>query len=222
VLIGPEGWTNTNVEVGFPVGTMRWYISAWETSEENPLPQSVVTNGWNGILIDLENKLGASKTSEERERELRLICDAIPLQLWSFDAEGGTPFQNRPVMSYSGLSELQQDSIGWRRIIHPDDLQATEARWQHSLETGEPYRHVHRLRRADGVYRWHKANADAQRGSNGEIMQWFGGSFDIDDVKRSEEELRKSEAELRTILDTIPGMVWSAGPTGEVEYLGKR
>jgi PAS domain S-box-containing protein len=44
---------------------------------------------------------------------------------------------------------------------------------------------------------------------------------DIRDRKRAQEKLEQSEQELRLILDTIPGMVYSRSPDGRVEYANR-
>src|SRR5712672_3534489 len=37
----------------------------------------------------------------------------------------------------------------------------------------------------------------------------------------TEEALRKSEYKLRQIIDTVPGLLWSTGPDGEVTQINK-
>src|SRR6266699_3412284 len=44
----------------------------------------------------------------------------------------------------------------------------------------------------------------------------------LEDRKRAEESLRRSEAQFQLVLDTIPGLVWSALPDGNVDYLNQR
>jgi PAS domain S-box-containing protein len=44
---------------------------------------------------------------------------------------------------------------------------------------------------------------------------------DIGDRKKAQEKLEQSEQELRLILDTIPGMVYSRSPDGPVEYANR-
>ncbi|MGP8198054.1 MAG: PAS domain S-box protein [Limisphaerales bacterium] len=40
--------------------------------------------------------------------------------------------------------------------------------------------------------------------------------------QRLEDQLRQSEDHLRLVIDTIPGLVWSANPDGYIDYLNKR
>ena len=63
--------------------------------------------------------------------------------------------------------------------------------------TGTSYQAVHRLRRAaDGEYRWHHARGEPLRDREGRIVQWYGMSVDIDEGKKAEDRLRRSEAYL--------------------------
>jgi PAS domain S-box-containing protein len=47
-------------------------------------------------------------------------------------------------------------------------------------------------------------------------------NLEIDDAKRAEDALRKSEKELRDVIDTIPAIVWSTLPDGSNTYVNKR
>ena len=53
-----------------------------------------------------------------------------------------------------------------------------------------------RLRRADGEFRWHHARCEPLRDRQGRIIQWYGLSVDIDERKKAEDLLRRSEAYL--------------------------
>jgi len=58
--------------------------------------------------------------------------------------------------------------------------------------------------------------------SDGTLLYWIGVNLDIDDGKRAEDALRKSEKELRDVIDTIPAIVWSTLPDGSNTYVNKR
>ena len=51
-------------------------------------------------------------------------------------------------------------------------------------------------RRADGEFRWHHARCEPLRDRQGRIIQWYGLSVDIDERKKGEDLLRRSEARL--------------------------
>jgi PAS domain S-box-containing protein len=55
---------------------------------------------------------------------------------------------------------------------------------------------VLRFRRADGEYRWHQGRGDPLRDRQGNIIQWYGLLVDIDEAKKAEDRLRRSEAYL--------------------------
>ena len=50
------------------------------------------------------------------------------------------------------------------------------------------------MRRFDGEYRWFLFRANPLRDESGKIVKWYGTNTDIDDRKRAEEELQRSEA----------------------------
>ena len=52
------------------------------------------------------------------------------------------------------------------------------------------------MRRVDGEYRWHHVRAEPLRDREGRIIEWYGLSVDIDEGKKIEERLRRSEAYL--------------------------
>ena len=60
------------------------------------------------------------------------------------------------------------------RIIHPEDLPLLEDAWRAHLATGEPFEMEHRVRRADGQYRWHWTRRVALRDDSGDVVRWYG------------------------------------------------
>jgi formate hydrogenlyase transcriptional activator len=53
----------------------------------------------------------------------------------------------------------------------------------------------------------------------GNVVRWYSSSIDIEESRRAQEAVRKTEQELRTIIETIPAFVWTAGPDGALEFI---
>src|SRR6266851_4829785 len=82
---------------------------------------------------------------------------------------------------------------GWRTVVHPENLDRTAERWHAALATGEPYECGVRTRTARGSYRWCLSRAVPLRDELGKIVKWFGTNTDIDERKKAEEKLQRSE-----------------------------
>jgi PAS domain S-box-containing protein len=132
------------------------------------------------------------KKSEDR---LRLVIDTIPTLVWRAGPDGVPDFLNQPALDYTGLSS-DQIEIGWPRAFHPDDKKDMLTKWSAIRASGMHGELIARLRRFDGEYRWFLFRGVPLRDEHGNIVKWYGSSTDIEDRKRAEEELRRSETKL--------------------------
>jgi PAS domain S-box-containing protein len=154
------------------------------------------------------------------ELDLRVILDTIPGFVWTMTATGEVELVNRQMLDYFGARS--EELKNWSSFLHEDDRARVIVEWTRTIETTEPYQIEHRLRRADGVYRWFQARGLALRDGEGRVTRWYNLLTDIDDRKRAEELLRTSEQNLRLIVDSIPGFVITATPSGELELANLR
>ncbi|KAA1011314.1 PAS domain-containing protein [Paraburkholderia panacisoli] len=173
-------------------GKLHWYLARGEPFRD----ESGQVLHWYGVCTDINDLKQTEAALEQREHQLRELIETIPAMLWCNDPRGGLTYINRKTAEFVGLSISQLTDLGFTKTIHSDDLDSLLQAWRHSVETGEPYSHVARLRRKDGVYRWHQHTAEAMRDSDGNIVQWYGLSLDIDEPKRAEDRLRQTQAEL--------------------------
>jgi len=100
------------------------------------------------------------------------------------------------VLEYFGRTLDELKRWGTSDAVHPDDLPRVIAAWTHAFATGLPYEFEHRMRRADGVYRWFQLRGLPLRDDEGRIVRWYVLMSDIDERKEAEEKLRRSEADL--------------------------
>ena len=106
------------------------------------------------------------------------IFENIPGFAWSADPAGKFTYISPNTLAYLGTIAQQdldplvdEDEFGWRRVVHPDDYDRIAARWRHCLQTGDRYDTEHRLRRADGAYRWFRNSGQPARDSQGRIVE---------------------------------------------------
>jgi PAS domain S-box-containing protein len=152
---------------------------------------------WYGLLIDIDDRRKAEEALRESEYKLRQIIETVPSLLWSLGPDGEQTQLSQRALDYIGVRfEDLLDLGGWTKFLHPDDLAETANAFSHSMQTGTSYQAVHRLRRADGEYRWHHARGEPLRDRQGRVVQWYGLSVDIDEGKQAEDQLRRSEAYL--------------------------
>ena len=116
--------------------------------------------------------------------------------VWVALPDGSNTYVNRRYVEYSGLTSAQTAGSGWRVVTHPDALKRHEGKWRASVSGGEPHESEVRFRGADGSYRWHLDRGLPLRDDAGHIIRWYGVVTDIEDRKRVEEAIRRSEAYL--------------------------
>src|SRR3984893_17922841 len=125
-------------------------------------------------------------------QNFRLIVDTVPGFLCTMTARGEVEFVNQGIVDYTGWT-LEQVAAG-RPLIHPDERETVVTRWIRSVETGNPYDVEHRIRGADGVYRWFHIRGLPVRDKEGRIVRWYNLITDIDERRKTHEKLQRSEA----------------------------
>jgi formate hydrogenlyase transcriptional activator len=158
----------------------------------------------------------AEKALRASEHNLGMVVDSIPGLVNTMTAEGENEFVNQQVLAYFGKSPEELNSWATSDLIHPDDLPRTIATFASSIETGQPYDIEHRIRRADGAYRWFQVRALPLRNTEGRIIRWYVLSTDIDERKQAEGRLQLllditnqvvSNLQLRDLLRAISASV---------------
>jgi PAS domain S-box-containing protein len=195
-------------------GSYRWFLF-----RANPLrDESGKIVKWFGTTIDIEDRKQREETLRASELSWRQIIDNIPGFVNTAGATGAPEFFNRPEQEYFGKTNEELKDWGRIDVIHPEDLPSVIEAWATSIKTGQNLDIEARFRRADGVYRWFQMRAVPARDSEGKISDWYALHTDIEDRKRAEEMLRQSEAELRTITDTVRQPIVVLAPDGFTLY----
>src|SRR5580700_8452444 len=152
-------------------------------------------------FIDITERKQVEEALRNSEREFRTIIEAIPAFVVSARPDGSVDFLSQSLLDYTGLSREQWLGWGWRNIAHPEDVDRAVNKWLVALAGGEPLEVEVRYRRADGKYRWYLGRQVPLRDDKGNIVKWYGTLHDIEDRKRAEAALRKSEERWRSVYE---------------------
>jgi PAS domain S-box-containing protein len=109
---------------------------------------------------------------------------------------------SRQWLDYTAMSEAEPlDSQRLKQVIHPDDLAATTACWAAATEGLAPYDLEHRIRAADGSYRWFKTRGTPVTDGTGHTIKWFGSCTDIQDIVEARDTLTRSHEQLEVMVE---------------------
>jgi formate hydrogenlyase transcriptional activator len=124
------------------------------------------------------------------------------------------------VLSFDPRDGLPRFEEFFQRI-HPDDQpgfrELIQTAVREKAEWEVDYRIVHR----DGPVRDVHVVGHPVLSTSGHLVEFVGTVIDVTERKRAEEELRRSEMELRQILDLVPQLVAVFGPGGERLYANR-
>jgi PAS domain S-box-containing protein len=129
-----------------------------------------------------------------QEKRLRDVVETIPAMTFTALSDGSSTFVNKRWTEYTGLSVERSSGAGWQRAIHPEDRVRHSEKWHISVATGQLFEDEARFRHAaDGGYRWFLVRGVPLRSPHGKIVKWYGTLTDIEDRKRAEEALQRSQ-----------------------------
>ncbi len=138
---------------------------------------------------DITARKNADNQLWQSQQRYRILAEAVPNLIWLTDGNGTITEVNQRTQQYFGKSLEQIQTDGWLEFIHPDDRVIVEQSIFTADLLYQPYSLEYRLKRLDGVYRWHLAQVlpicdiwDELR----ESTMWLGSCTDIEDLKQTE------------------------------------
>ncbi len=141
---------------------------------------------------------GDPASRDRRPSGLGDLADAVPHLVWVADAEGTVGAYNSRISGYGDARGPRDRGWRWQRLVHPDDLEATEAAWAAAVADAgaTAFEHEHRFLMADGSYRWHLSRGvRVERAELGDVC-WYGTATDIDTARQAEDLLRRTQSSL--------------------------
>ena len=158
-----------------------------------------------------------------RQSELfyRQTLESIPGMVFTTRPDGYCDYQSQQWVDYTGVPMSEHLGDGWNKLLHPDDRPRAFAAWRAAVEGDAPYDLEYRVRRRDGEYEWFRVIGQPIHDAKGAVVRWFGVALNIEDLKRVEAALRKSEETLSAVLDSLPVGIVIAEANGRIVRTNK-
>jgi two-component system NarL family sensor kinase len=180
-------------------GEVRWMISRGKViRDKSGRPERII-----GASIDITDRKRAEEELSRSEERFREMAETVPDILFTSDPDGGCDYLSSHYYEYTGLPTSSPIGPGCIDAVHPDDRDRIVAARRRARISGESFEEDCRLRAADGSYRWFVIRWRAIQDDSGRTVRWFGAMTDINALKRTEEELRRTNDHLERLMDQM-------------------
>ncbi len=145
----------------------------------------------------------SNREIKESERQLRILTEAIPQQIWRTDGAGNIEYCNQHLCDYLGLRPASLQGESFFNVIHPEDKLFFRKGWLEALASGDGFEIEARVRDANGVYCWFLVRSIPQRTEDGRIAHWYGIHIDVEQQHRAQQGLVQAQDDLTRLLRTL-------------------
>ncbi|MDB5185635.1 MAG: hypothetical protein JWL85_158 [Candidatus Saccharibacteria bacterium] len=186
----------------------------------------IVQNGkliraW-GTQQDVTEKYKADAALRESQERLALALQASKLGTWEWNMEAQKLVWNEDLKRIYGLEAEEEITYEkYLKMVHPDDLAGMRATIADAIKKGKSYRVEHRVVWADGSMHWVLGQGKAIQ-KEGKTVRMIGTSMNIDERKKAELRIAESERSFRELADSMPQIVWTLRPDGQIDYYNRR
>ncbi len=149
------------------------------------------------VAQDITRRRQAEDRLRRSEERFRTVLDASAAIIWNTNAAGEFEWPQARWTAFTGQSFEQLRGRGWLDAVHPDDRARTAETWRDITPTRSRLEMEHRLRRADGEWRYMEVRAVPILEADGTLREWIGTHTDVTERTLAEQQLAaaKEQAE---------------------------
>ena len=183
-----QDWEDT-----FPLrrhdGVWRWFLSRATPSRD--AEGNIIR--WIGTNTDISEAIEQEQEMVRKEHRYRSLVEAVSQIVWRANVAGELMGDTSPWRDFTGQSEAEIAGLGWLDAIHPDDRDGTMAAWNDAVARRGIYKIEHRMRRADGEWRYVAGRGAPVLDDDGRVLEWVGIHTDVTTRKTAEIELQRAK-----------------------------
>src|SRR6266550_4476596 len=163
-------------------------------SSPTQIQQDLIAQVTHIASIAIERAL-AEEALRSSERNLSLTINTIPTFIQVSRPDGTILSVNQAVLDYYGVTLQDMKKEDFRaRVYHRDDVERLREERMEALTRPLQFEYEQRALGKDGKYRWFLVRYSPLLDDQGAIDRWYATAFDIEDRKRAQENVRRSEA----------------------------
>ena len=162
------------------------------------------------------------ETSLVKSRDFYLkFLDNLPAIVWHSNKHMEWESVNRTWAELTGKTAQEALGLGWSEAVHLEEMDNLLKRYASAIESQKPFEYEHRLKGADGEYRWVMTMGKPYYDLEGSFAGFMGFTYDITERKDFEVMLEKVSNMYLRILEGFPAIIWRTDSSGKLTYLDK-
>ena len=128
------------------------------------------------------------------------ITDKMPGMIWVSGRDMRCTYFNKSWLMFTGRTLEQELAMPWTDGVHPDDRQRCIDTYFEAFHARQSFRMEHRLRRADGEYRWALHSGVPWVTEGGGPGGYLGSCVDVTDIRRYKVVLQAQHDDLNQLM----------------------
>ena len=171
---------------------------------------------------DVTDQIAAVAALHESESRFRLLGDSAPALIWTTGPDGAAATFNRGWLDFRGRTLDEEIATGVFGGVHPDDAERCLTVFQTALATQTAFSLTHRLRRADGEYRWLLSRASPRALPDRTFVGHVGASVDVTDQVEAEAALRAERDHQTAVIASLQDALIESDNRGRIISANER
>lgn len=169
-------------------------------------------------MIDITDRARAEHALRESETRLAMALDAHEIGIFEWDARNDIIRWSAGAEERLGLQPgSMHDYESWQKLVHPDDIAALNDIIAKAIEAKAPrFSFRFRFNQPDGKVRSMEGSSRAFYDENGDLIRTIGVNVDVTERDEREAQLQAREAQLISILQTVPDAMVVIDETGHI------
>jgi len=174
----------------------------------------------------LEDKvLERTRELTQSEERFRLVSKATNDSIWDWNLTNNTVWWSDNFFNIYGYSPDNESASRtfWLEKVHPDDRARVQESISRAVNTKQSqWSEGYRLLRADGTYAHILDRGYLLQDEYATPYRMLGSMLDVTSLKAAEEQVVMSLEEKRFLAESMPLILWTAWPNGEINFVNKQ